>query len=120
MSQSKSDTSILAKQFGQVTDIVERVGIPVATFAAGAITLWLSSKTSLAQLPWLGTGLILASLATYVWLTARSTVKVQSPPAPIPVELQEQLDWMRNQIDIHNQWLRTTARGTEITSQSPT
>jgi len=119
MSESKTAPSILARQFEHVANIAERVGIPVATFAAGAITLWLSSKSSIPQLPWLGTVLILASLATYVWLTARSTIRIQSPPAPISSDLKEQLDWMREQIDTHNQWLRLMAQGRDNDSKPP-
>jgi|SRR5882724_4646684 hypothetical protein len=119
MSEGDSAQSLFARQFEHVANVAERVGIPIATFAAGAITLWLSSKATIPQLPWLGTVLILASLATYIWLTARSTIRVQSPPAPIPVELQQQLDWMREQIDGHNQWLRVIAQGKENGSEPP-
>jgi hypothetical protein len=57
-------------------------------------------------LPWLGTALILAALGTYVWLTARSTSRVQLPPRPIPTELQEVLVWMREQMEEQINWER--------------
>jgi len=98
------------KAFERVASTAERVGIPTATFAIGATTVGLSAKVPIEILPWLGTGLILASLGTYIWLTARSTIKVQLPPPPIPTELQAQLDWMRTQIDTQNTWIRNLAQ----------
>ncbi len=98
----------LLQTFERVASTTERVGIPAATFAIGAIALIVSAYvTTLWVLPWLGTGLILAALGTYVWLTSRSTVRVQLPPPPIPVELQEQLSWMREQVQQQNEWTRT-------------
>src|SRR3977135_2194204 len=88
----------LTKTFEKVATTAERVGIPISTFAVGAITIGISSRVQISILPWLGTGLILASLATYVWLTSRSTIRVESPPPPIPLELKEQIDWMRDEL----------------------
>ena len=96
------------RTFERVVTITERVGIPVATFAMGALTLGISTQfAEIPQLPWLGTILMLASLVTYVWLTARSTIKVQPPPAPIPIELKELIDWMKEEISKQNEWKRS-------------
>lgn len=91
----------------KVASTTERFGIPATTFAAGAVTLIISTRSNIVSLPWLGTTLILASLATYIWLTSRSTVRVQLPPPPIPVELKEQLDWMRRQLTSQDVWMKT-------------
>src|SRR3954451_10338453 len=97
----------LARSFERVASTTERVGIPAATFAIGAIALIVSAyETNIWILPWLGTALILAALGTYIWLTSRSTIRVQLPPPPIPVELQEQLRWMREQLEGQNIWTR--------------
>jgi hypothetical protein len=92
--------------FERVVTTAERVGLPIATFAVGAWAIFLSDRTQIAVLPWLGVTLILASLAAYVWLTARSTIKVQSPPPPIPSELKELMEWMVNEITIQAKWAR--------------
>ncbi len=97
----------LAEITKKVASTAERVGIPIATFAVGAVTLWLSTIIKLPVVPWLGAALILASLGTYIWLTGRFTIKVQSPPPPIPVELREIMDWMRKEIEKQNEWARS-------------
>jgi hypothetical protein len=92
----------LTQSFERVATTTERVGIPAATFAIGSTALIVSALPygkEVWVLPWLGATLILAALVTYIWLTARSTIRVQLPPPPIPVELQEQLQWMRDQIE---------------------
>lgn len=102
--------------FERVAKTAERVGIPIATFAVGAVTLWLSTLSKMANitvLPWLGSALILASLATYVWLTERSTIRVQSPTAPIPTELKEVMDWMRGEIEKQGDWARNQLKKPE-------
>jgi hypothetical protein len=97
----------LAQTFERVASTTERVGIPAATFAIGAIAVMVSSnQPKIWILPWLGTALILSALGTYIWLTSRSTIRVQLPPPPIPVELQEQLLWMREQVEQQNKWTR--------------
>ena len=112
---SKNGDSVedrFARSFERVASSTERVGIPAATFAVGAIALIVSAYVTIVWiLPWLGTALILAALGTYVWLTSRSTIRVQLPPPPIPVELQEQLRWMRGQVDEQNRWMRTALEG---------
>jgi hypothetical protein len=50
--------------------------------------------------------LIVAALATYIWLTERSTVRVPSPPPPLPPELVDLLLWMRLEITQQNEWSR--------------
>ena len=98
----------LTRSFERVASTTERVGIPAATFAIGAIALIVSAYvTRVWILPWLGTALILAALGTYIWLTSRSTVCVQLPPPPIPVELQDQLRWMRDQVQRQLESTRT-------------
>jgi len=102
----------LARSFERVASTTERVGIPAATFAIGAIALVVSAyETRVWILPWLGTALILAALGTYVWLTSRSTVRVQLPPPPMPLELQDQLRWMREQVQQQAEWTRTILEG---------
>jgi len=96
----------IAGSFERVATTAERVGIPVATFAIGAVAIGIASQAHLEILTWLGTALILASLGTYVWLTSRSTIRVQLPPPPIPTELEEQLRWLREQVEQHNSWMR--------------
>jgi hypothetical protein len=126
MLMSVEKTSIedrLTKAFEGVATTAERVGIPVATFALGAITIGISSRVQISILPWLGTGLILASLVTYVWLTSRSTIRVLSPPPPIPVDLKEQLEWMREELSRQNRWLRRelepkTAKSADATTEN--
>lgn len=107
----KSEGSVeyrLARAFGHVASTAERVGIPVSTFAAGVITLALGTYKAVPIATWLGASLVLAALGTYVWLTSRSTLRVQLPPPPIPTELQLQLQWMREQVEKQNDWARTT------------
>lgn len=87
-----------ARAFERVASTTERVGIPVATFAVGAVTIFLSTIVPINILPWLGAALILASLGTYLWLTARSTIKMESPPRPIQGELKDVIDWMMGEI----------------------
>src|SRR6266478_6386563 len=92
----------LSKTFEHVAGVTERVGIPAATFSLGAIAVIGGGYYKFEILTWLGTALVLVALLTYIWLTSRSTVKVQLPPPPIPVELQEQLVWMRQQVETQN------------------
>ena len=99
--------------FDRVVSTVERVGIPVATLALGAMALWMSPVVQIPVLPWIGATLILAALATYVWLTSRSTLRVQSPPAPLSAELVEMLEWMRGEISKQNEWARRQAQDGE-------
>jgi len=85
--------------FQREISAAERVGIPAATFALGALVLYLTTYMQLWILPWVGALLIFASLGTYIWLTARSTQKVRSLPPPIPKELHEQLAWLRVMVE---------------------
>ena len=93
----------LSKTFDRVASTTERVGIPIATFAIGAITLGMSYSRNLSLLAWLGTGLIVLAFASYVWFTTRSSIRL---PAPLPLELKEQINWMRQEISVQNKWLR--------------
>lgn len=101
-----SNTEPHVNALDRIVTTVERVGIPVATFAMGAWALFISTTVQLAVLPWLGAALILASLLTYVWLTARSTIKVTSPPPPVARELAETLAWMRDELGRQHEWAR--------------
>jgi hypothetical protein len=93
--------------FDHFVTTVERVGIPLATAAMGAYVLYVSPGSPITVLPYVGTALILAALATYVWLTARTTVKVPSPPAPLAPEVVALLAWMQKEISMQNQWARS-------------
>jgi len=93
--------------FDHFVSTAERVGIPVVTAASGAYTLYITPTSNIAILPWLGAALILAALATYVWLTARTTVRIKSPPEPVSQELTETLAWMREEISAQNRWARS-------------
>ena len=104
-----SDPDRIERSFERVATTKERVGIPAATFAIGAVSLIVSPHyTAVWILPWLGAALIFAALATYVWLTSRSTIRVQLPPPPMSVELQGQLLWMRDQVQEQTVWTRAT------------
>lgn len=97
------------RPFERVSTTKEPVGIPACTFASGAVALIVSPHyTTVWILPWLGAALISAALGTYVWLTSRSTIRVQLPPPPIPVELQGQILWMRDQVEQQTVWTRAT------------
>ncbi len=105
---SKGIDERATEAFERVASTAERVGIPVATFACGAVTLFLSSQVgqTVPQLSWLGVLLIIASLGTYIWLTARSTSRVPVQATPVPEELKEVIEWMKNEISKQNEWNR--------------
>ena len=105
-SDDKAIEERLTKAFERVASTAERVGIPAATFAAGAIALFLSTRSQIQVLPWVGAALILGALGVYAWLTARSTVKVEPPPRPIAQEVTIELEWLRSEIAKNNKWLR--------------
>ena len=68
----------IAAQFEKVAGVAERVGIPIATFAVGAIVLFLSAATTYGKeitvLPILGAILIVTALGTYVfWVFSLSS-----------------------------------------------
>jgi len=91
--------------------LADRYGIPVATFACGAIAIVHSiNNTELKMLPWLGTFLILASLSTYIWQTSRSTIKKQMPPPPIQKELKEILAWMKVELQEEHNFYRSSIK----------
>lgn len=91
----------------RVATTAERVGIPATTFALGAVAIIVRGFYPAPDiLTWLGTGLVLSALLTYVWMHARSTVQVHSPPPPIPPELNDQLKWMRDQLEKSATWNR--------------
>jgi len=93
--------------FDRVVTTAERVGIPIATFGVGTWAIFFSVSGQVPVLAWLGAVLILASLGTYVWLTARSTIAVPSPPPPLPPEFTELLRWMRHELEREREWARS-------------
>jgi hypothetical protein len=95
--------------FDRIVTTAERVGVPIATFALGAAVLLTSPMLAIPVLPWLGAVLVLAALATYVWLTARSTVRVETPTPPLPDEVRELLVWMQEEMRRQNEWARSRA-----------
>lgn len=101
----KSSPDRLADTFGKIAGTAERVGLPVATFTIGAIAVIWSTQVQISILPWLGGFLIVTSLVTYVWLTARSTARVQPVQPGVPSDLKDQLDWMRERLNAHDNWM---------------
>jgi hypothetical protein len=107
--KANDSADVLVRPFERVSTTRERVGVPACTFAIGAVALIVSPHyAAVWLLPWIGAALIFAALGTYVWLTSRSTIRVQLPPPPIPVELQGQILWMRNQVQQQTEWTRAT------------
>jgi hypothetical protein len=92
--------------FDHVVSTAERVGIPIATFGMGAWALFFSTTTTMPALAWVGGALIVAALATYVWLTERTTIRVQSPPSPLQPELVQLLEWMQYEVSRQAHWAR--------------
>ena len=90
----------------------DRYGIPGVTFAVGAVALLLpaifekvSAQGKVAEiLPWLGTGLMIAALLTYIWQTWRSTTRVHTTPPAIPSEFSELMNRMLEKIDQKDAW----------------
>lgn len=125
---SKSKKSIderAVDTFERVASTAERVGIPVATFTIGACILAVSAYYANNQesnpfLVWTGVGLILSSLMTYIWLTERSTIKVQTPPVSTSKELNDIMEWMKNEITTQNKWLRENVDNNAVTTTNHT
>jgi hypothetical protein len=101
--------------YAQGVTPLERIGIPVATLGVGVWAIYLSDRTQITIISWLGATLILASLVAYVWLTTRSTIKV--PPPRIPMELKVLIDWMVN--DITMQLRETKDRLEKLEKRTP-
>jgi len=89
----------------KVAGIADRYGVPLVTFAVGTVALLIPASGKVAEiLPWLGTGLIIAALLTYIWQTWRSTTRVQSTPPSIPTEFIVLMNQLLEKIDEKDKW----------------
>ena len=115
---TENSASPLTRAWEQIVSTAERVGVPIATFGVGAWAIFIASaRPELGLVVWLGSGLILASLGVYVWLTARGTMKAPPPP-PIEMsdEMMKMLTWMREEISKQQAWAREQGRGSRTGS----
>lgn len=101
---SKPEDRVIAA-VEKVAGAVDRYGVPAVTFAVGAVALYYPAKDEAAKiLPWLGTGLIIASLLTYIWQTWRSTTRVLPIPPSIPTEYLQLMDRLFQKVDENDKW----------------